>query len=521
VLRRVLADPTAGPVLVVCGRAAGLPTLRLDRPELPLTRFVDRVEVHYPGVELVTEAELSAGNDPYLEDHLLEGDLLFPAVIGMEAMTQVAAALTGRTGSPLLTDVEFLRPIVVRPGHSTTVRLCALTRDAGSVAIAIRSAETGFGADHFRARLRYPRPELPSTPATTEPALPNVPVDPVTELYGGVLFQGKRFQRLLSYRKASARHAVAELATTTPAPWFAGYLSQERVLADPGTRDAVMHAIQCCVPDATLLPEGIEKLYLADRAEQDAEFVVMDARERGQDGDSYTYDIDVRTPDGTVVERWQGLTLRAVRKRDGAGPWVPSLLGSYVERSAERVLGGSRAVVVEPDAVVEGKSTKDDRRERTRLAASRVFGREVTVHYRPDGRPEIEDAGGVTISASHGAGLTVVVAGDGRIACDVEAVEHRGASDWADLLGAGQLPVRDAVVAETGESPDVSATRVWSAQECLRKIGVTTQALTVDRVDPDGWVVLSDGDARIATWVTTVNGCTDQVVFAVLSGEEN
>jgi enediyne polyketide synthase len=221
------------------------------------------------------------------------------------------------------------------------------------------------------------------------------------------------------------------------------------------------------------------------------------------------------------VERWQGLTLRAVRKRDGAGPWVPSLLGSYVERSTERVLGGSRAVVVEPDAVVEGTSTKDNRRERTRLAASRVFGREVTVHYRPDGRPEVEDAGGVTISASHGAGLTVVIAGDGRLACDVEVVEQRGAPDWADLLGAGQLPVRDAVVAETGESPDVSATRVWSAQECLRKIGVTTQALTVDRVDPDGWVVLSDGDARIATWVTTVNGQTDQVVFAVLSGEEN
>ncbi len=520
VLRRVLADPTAGPVLVVCGRTGGLPTLRLDRPELPLTRFVDQIEVHYPGVELVTEAELSAGNDPYLEDHLLEGDLLFPAVIGMEAMTQVASALTGRTTSPLLTDVEFLRPIVVRPGYSTTVRFCALTKDSDSVAIAIRSEETGFGADHFRARLTYPRPGLPSVPPATELALPSVPIDPVSELYGGVLFQGKRFQRLLSYRKASARHAVAELATTSPAPWFAGYLSQERMLADPGTRDAVMHAIQCCVPDATLLPQGIERLYLAERDAQNAEFVVMDARERGQDGDSYTYDIDVRIPNGPVVERWQGLTLRAVRKRDGAGPWVPALLGSYVERSAERVLGGSRAVVVEPDAVTGGGS-KEDRRAQTRLAASRVLGRAVTVHYRPDGRPEVEDAGGIAISAAHGAGLTIVVAGEGRLSCDVEVVEQRGEPDWTDLLGADQLPVRDVVVAETGEPLDVSATRVWSALECLRKIGVTTQALTFDRVDPEGWVVLSDGDARIATWVTTVNDLADQVVFAVLSGEEN
>src|SRR5262249_11668348 len=93
VLRQVLADPSAGPVLVVSGRAAGLPTLTFERPELPLTRFVDRVVTHYPGVELITEAELSAGSDLYLNDHLLDGDLLLPAVLGMEAMAQVAAAL--------------------------------------------------------------------------------------------------------------------------------------------------------------------------------------------------------------------------------------------------------------------------------------------------------------------------------------------------------------------------------------------------------------------------------------------
>jgi len=38
-----------------------------------------------PGIELVADAELSAESDPYLLDHLLDGDLLFPAVLGMEA----------------------------------------------------------------------------------------------------------------------------------------------------------------------------------------------------------------------------------------------------------------------------------------------------------------------------------------------------------------------------------------------------------------------------------------------------
>jgi enediyne polyketide synthase len=517
VLRQVLADPSAGPVLMISGRLGGLPTLPLDTGgELPLTRFVDQVVVHYPGIELITEAELSAGSDPYLSDHQLDGDLLFPAVIGMEAMTQVATAVLGLTGSPLLTDVEFLRPIVVRPGHTTTVRVATLVRDSETVAVAIRAEDTGYSADHFRATLRLPRPGVPDTGVSREATLlPLVPGDPITELYGGVLFQGKRFQRLLGYRRASARHAVAELSTTTPSPWFAAYLPQEQMLADPGTRDAVMHAIQCCVPDATLLPQSVEKLYLAAPADQHTEFVVLDARERSQDGDSYTYDIDVLDPSGRVVERWEGLTLRAVRKKDGSGPWVPAMLSGYLERALERVLGGSRAVVVEPDPELGADA---DRRAQTELAASRAVGSPVTVRHRPDGKPELD---GAAISASHGAGVSLVVTGSGRLGCDVETVTHRTEDDWTGLLGQGLLRVRDLVMAESGENADVAGTRVWTALECLRKSGVTARNLTVDRVHADGWVVLSAGDAKVATWVTTLSYGPDSVVFAVLAGEES
>ncbi|WP_258904643.1 type I polyketide synthase [Actinokineospora sp. UTMC 2448] len=492
VLRQVLADPSAGPVLTVGGRMGGLPTLPLDAgDELPLTRFVDRVLVHYPNVELITEVELSTGSDPYLSDHQLDGDLLFPAVVGMEAMTQVATAAIGRTGVPLLEDMEFLRPIVVRPGGSTAVRLAALVRDEETVSVAIRAEDTGFSADHFRATLRLPRPELPGDgPSREAVRLAPVPGDPITELYGGVLFQGKRFQRLLGYRRASARHAVAELSTTTPAPWFAPYLPQEQVLADPGTRDAVMHAIQCCVPDATLLPQGVEKLWLAER--QDTEFVLMDARERSQDGDSYTYDVDVLAPDGALVERWQGLTLRAVRKKEATGPWVPAMLSGYLERALERVIGGERAVVVEPDPA-DGQA---DPRAQAELAAGRALGAPVSL-----------PVDGVTVDSAHGAGVSLVVAGSGALACAVATVEP------VEAPGA----LRDLVAARTGEDPVTAAARVASALECLAKAGVTGEP-TVGEVHPGGWVVLSAGSAKVATWVTTLNDRAEPVVFAVLAG---
>jgi enediyne polyketide synthase len=113
------------------------------------------------------------------------------------------------------------------------------------------------------------------------------------------------------------------------------------------------------------------------------------------------------------------------------------------------------------------------------------------------------------------------VAGPNRLGCDVETVLERAEQDWVGLLGADQIPVRDLLVAEAGDTAAVAGTRVWSAVECLRKAGATSQALTVDRIDQDGWAVLSAGDARIATWVTTLNDDPEPVVFAVLSGEES
>lgn len=521
VLRGLLAQPDAPPVTVVCGRTSGLPTLPVERTELPLHRFVDRVVVHYPGIELVTEADLTAGSDPYLTDHRLDGDLLFPAVLGMEAMTQVACATTGRSGVPVLSGVEFLRPIVVAPGGSTTIRIAALAVAPDTVDVVVRSEETSFGADHFRARLGFTRPELAEEPGRAPAAgtgLPPVPCDPVTELYGSVLFQGKRFQRLLGYRHAAARRAVAEVAAGPQAGWFAGFLPQELLLADPGTRDVAMHAIQCCVPDATLLPQGVERLHLADRADQDVDHVVLDARERSQDGDSYVYDVDVRDPDGRLVERWTGLSLRAVRHRGGTGPWPPSMLGPHLERHLEPVLGGRRAVVVEPDPPGAPARTTEERRARTALAAGRSLGRPTAVRHRPDGRPEVD---GGTVSASHTAGLTLVVTGSGVLACDAETVVARTPEDWSGLVGADLLAVRDVVAREVDESPDVAATRVWSALECVRKTGSSTQVLTLHSVRPGGWVLLSAGAARVATWVTRIEGRTEPVVFAVLATRED
>ena len=167
-LNQLLAEPNPPTAIVVMGRAEGLPTITLAEQDVPLLRFIDRTQVHYPGIELVVDADLSANADLYLADHLLDGDLLFPAVLGMEAMTQTAMALDRTTGAPVLGDMQFLRPIVVPLEGKTTIRIAALLSTDGDVEVVIRSSETGYQADHFRAWLHYPqqRPDSPAPPVS-------------------------------------------------------------------------------------------------------------------------------------------------------------------------------------------------------------------------------------------------------------------------------------------------------------------------------------------------------------------
>jgi len=515
ILRRLLSDPDCPETVVISGRTEGIHTVRYDRPELPLLRFVERPLIWYPGVELVTEIELNPGTDLYLADHRLDGNLLLPAVFGMEAMAQVAAAVTGDTRVPVFERAQFLRPIVIPPDGATKVRVAALVTDVDTVDVVIHSEETDFAAQHFRARLRYSDdPVAPGAPEQVPDGQPAVPLDPAADLYGSVLFQGDRFQRLRRYHRAAARDVDVDVAATGSVRWFAGYLPDALLLGDPGVRDALMHGNQVCVPDATLLPAAIDRLHPAGPRLSGTEELRYCATERSRDGDTYTYDIALRTGTGQVVERWEGLRLRAVRKTDGRGPWAAPLLGPYLERTLGDLVGAQVAVAVEPGGPVSGEHPAA-RRARTALAAARAIGGPVEVRYRPDGRPEV--AGDREISAAHGAGLTLCVATRGVVGCDVEPVVARPEAAWRDLLGP-HAALAALLTTSTADDADTAATRVWTAIECLRKCGCSSGApLVLLPSQPDAWVVFGSGELRIATLATAVRGVAEPVVFAILT----
>src|SRR5262249_742334 len=127
-LRAMLAWKSAPVSAIVTGRFGSLPTLRFDRPELPLLRFLEHTRVHNPGIELITEAELSTDADPYIAEHAFQGEQLFPAVMGMEAMAQVAQVLEQSEYLPTFGNLRFEHPVVIPRDRPLTIRVAALRR---------------------------------------------------------------------------------------------------------------------------------------------------------------------------------------------------------------------------------------------------------------------------------------------------------------------------------------------------------------------------------------------------------
>src|ERR1039457_2794103 len=253
------------PAIVVTGRYGDPPTLRRERPELPFARFLERPRVYYPAVELIADADLSTQSDPYLNDHVFQGTPLLPAVMGLEAMAQVAIALCGPSQPPIFEpvfeNVRFSRPVHIPDGASVTVRLAALVRSPGVVEVVLRTSETAFQVDHFRAVCRFGTTGLPS--ATHPISYETLPIDPGRDLYGSILFQSGRFRRLRAYHRLRATECIAEIAPGGAGDWFARYLPATLALGDPGARDAVIHSVQACIPHATVLPIGVERIIVA------------------------------------------------------------------------------------------------------------------------------------------------------------------------------------------------------------------------------------------------------------------
>ncbi|WP_315785269.1 SDR family NAD(P)-dependent oxidoreductase [Fischerella sp. JS2] len=511
-LRHLLTQPFAG-CAIATGRFGGLPTIQLEQTELQLLRFLEQPRVYYPGVELVVDATLSTGTDLYLNDHQFQGERVFPAVLGLEAMAQVAMALASTEELPVFEQVKFERPVVVAESTPLKIQIAALMYESGHIEVTLRSEQTGFAVNHFRATcwIGTQGSEIGqlSTHALNLASVADfVSLNPQRDLYGEILFHQGRFRRLSSYRQLRAKECLAEITPDPGSNWFSSYLPAQLILGDPAVRDAAVHALQACIPQATILPIAVERLELSSLPSTEPQFVY--AKERSHDGNTFIYDLEICDRSGQILERWQGLQLKVIQSSLAKNPWVESLLGPYLERRIqERFPSADIAIIVDCNPNIE-------RRVHSDRVIQQAIGSKVPIWRRFDGKPEV--VGCQQVSVSHTEALTIAIVGKGAIGCDVEPVVSRPVSIWQDLLGIERFKLAEIIHQETGEDQNTAATRIWTAIECLKKAGAIENAplILASLTASNDEVLLQSGDLSISTFDISVQSFAHKLVFSVL-----
>jgi enediyne polyketide synthase len=523
-LRDLLSHGSPSVSMVLAGRLGAQPPLPMEG-RLPLLRFLEKPRVYYPGVELVADSEVSTASDPYLLDHVFEGQPLMPGVIALEAMTQAAMAVTGETRLPVLTDVRFDRPLTIAAGARVTLRVAALVREPGCVEVVLRSSTSLFQADHVRCVCCFGEPPHLATEMLPPSNLSRMAINPEEDLYGKLLFQSGRFRRLAGYRSLNARSCLAEIAPATsadrsnrpgasPITWFSDYLPPVLMLGDAGARDATLHSVQACVPHVVLLPVGVKRFYVAQvygNEEPLDQQLFVHARRRWVDGNTYCYDVELRTANGILRERWEELQLRKVADVKQR-MWPDPLVAAFLEWRVHESMPASNV------AAAFDRDRSADRRSRSKRAIQKALESPQALDWRADGKPEVRD---VAVSAAHSDGLTLAVAGPGPVACDLEPVRDRSEQVWRDLLGGERWRLAKLIAGESGEDVHTSATRVWTALESLKKAAAPDDATLVllsCAREKQGCVALAASGLRISSSIVQFREDPAKFAVSILAG---
>jgi len=336
-------------------------------------RFVQTITMLRPGEELRAEVQLSARTDPYLTDHLVDGQPVFPAAMALEAMAQAASALSGQ---PMrgAREVSLGHQVQVAGDEPVQLRIRARIRAAGvetflhagsglqfaecARAVFVSAAGAGrdagpTGPDGEAGAAGAPagegragaRPGVSADRSGAQAGAGAKPEPPASvvdgnDLYGTMCFQTGRFRRVAIVAGRPPRSSRAIVRGHDDAPWFehipATPGAHELVLGSPGLNDAALQVAQACVPGRVLRPGGCDSLAVTGAHVQGAVelrvYLTSGPAARPAPGapegepEDYVWDIHGYDGAGHLVIAWAGLRMR------DAGP-LPSRRGRTGSRA--------------------------------------------------------------------------------------------------------------------------------------------------------------------------------------------
>jgi len=494
-VRLIEADPGTRQV-VITGRLGDLATwTALTPPPAPRVHpMLGEILRHQPGVELLTQIRLTLAEHAYLQDHCFRGSYLFPTVFGLEAMARSAAALCDLQAfrSFQAEDIRLERPIVVDPDKGLLIRVHACLDETLSpegsrrVRISIRSEQTDFRKDHFSAvvLVDLDAAEQQETaqrldPSSSRMQAGDLDIDASADLYGRILFQGERFQRLTTIDRLTDREC-AFAALWSPRPGM--------LIGDPYLIDALLQSPQVSLTPEIGLPFAIESIRIRGLPSGD-DTVPLRVRGRATiaaaGADSYRADVVATDPSGQLIASLRGYVIRTIERRDDLPSATQLIAQAQLQREIHGLVQaasaalGCRAPFVRAQ-VIAGITTRDTaarhRLELPLLAATARLAIEAggtrvplpRIAWLPGGKPHIEDVADIGLSLSHSDDTCFCVAGAGVQGCDLARVEARPSALWHDMLTDGAMAIATRLE-HAGYAPDDAATLVWAVQETLFK----------------------------------------------------
>jgi len=536
----VLDDP-GDKEIIVAGALGGLATWRrlsACTNVLPESRFLERVIRHTPGVDLAVRCHLDVGADRYLADHNFNGSYLFPTVFGLEAMAQVACSVAGLESERIggFENITLERPIVVDPKNGVDIELRAkVVEDISGgliqrVEVGVFTEQTGFATEHFSSTVVFDQRRRDQVVESLR-ANHALRVDPKTELYGDVLFQGEMFQRI-----DSVRYVDSDDLCVTAQEKLDEY--NEQIAGDPFFRDAMLQSVQLPVVPDIVLPIGIGRIErfsyegVADGSRR------IYAKLTSRNDNDFCWNVYSTDGEGRILELMTDYRVRIVQR---GSTEKKSLITGFDGTSEEFASGLSRMceyVGAETPgfgfSAIPGLHTlsKSERHllEKPVIASavdqwmdgSDEPTRNLAVQILPTGKPCFSDAGhdSLDLSITHDDEFCICVVGRYPQGCDWEPVTARTGPEWIALLGEHRRELLGTLEAH-GDSLNRAGTRIWCSIESVRKASQASDiAISLSKFD-DG-VVAFEASADGVTYTVSTNTMKlpgkNERIFALVTG---
>ncbi|MFK7819785.1 MAG: polyketide synthase dehydratase domain-containing protein, partial [Planctomycetaceae bacterium] len=497
-----LTHDLADPQMIVTGALGEIDTWRpagRDKCSAKL-RYVDNITSFQPGVSLTTRCTLSHQDDPYLLDHIYEGTCLFPAVFGLEAMSQVASHVMNE--SPTLVriqNVQLSRPIIVGQEGNVQLEITAEASEACAmsgetvVKVGIRTERTQFQFAHFACEVVFGTPV--AGPREREMIGERLDLDPQRDLYTGILFQGPRFQRWgdtyqlqegkMTFDVSHCNHTCAGRNVFGPR-----ITSGPLMTGDPFFRDVLLQSVQAVIPQKTGLPLSIEKIEFfspAKDGEQANRRLVTSQLHVIADevGKEHVCEVVAKDPFGEVRERMTGYRVKvlAIKEEYPTATQLADLATFDSDLFAKQTKSvfsdlGAKAPVMNLKRLQLHGMSKNDRH----IAEKPMM--EATVHMlqqrngnangtpmidlMASGRPVVTSDAVCKLSLTHDDDYCLCIANTHVAGCDLAPITERSREQWEALVGMHNAPLLEQLMAG-GDCINKAGTRIWAAVEAAQK----------------------------------------------------